>query len=166
MLVCWPGNECSWHEETRCRNAGCSELYIVHLSDTFAIIALQHNSGTTAGVPQVSALHHPSCLLNPHRWARAGGKKQGGGGSAWHAAAYIHAQTRWQWSLRSFGSATCPGAARCSAQLSGREVWSFLCCLSRLIKMKGDGGKQWKWRLFACLWPQLAGYLNPPKALP
>lgn len=61
MLVCWPGNEYCWYEGACCRNAGCSELYIVHLLDSFAVIALQHNSGT-ALVPRVSALHY----LPPH----------------------------------------------------------------------------------------------------
>lgn len=64
MLIYGPGNEYCWYEEARCRNAGCSELYIVHLLDSFAVIALQHNSGTTL-VPRVSALHYPPCPLNP-----------------------------------------------------------------------------------------------------
>jgi len=40
-------------------NAGSFKLYIVHLFDRFAVIALQHNPGTSHGVPQVSALHYP-----------------------------------------------------------------------------------------------------------
>lgn len=47
--------------ETLCRNAGCSELCIMHLLDPFAFIAVQHNSGTTLA-PRVSTLHYPPCL--------------------------------------------------------------------------------------------------------
>lgn len=36
MLIYSPGNEYCLHEEARCRNAGCSELYIVHLLDSSA----------------------------------------------------------------------------------------------------------------------------------
>ena len=46
MLIHWPGNEYCWYEAAQCRNAGCSKLYIVHLLDSLAIIALLHNSDT------------------------------------------------------------------------------------------------------------------------
>lgn len=77
MPIPWLGNEYCWREEAQRRNAGCSELYIVHLLDTSAVIALQHNSGTTLVVPRVSALHYPpppgpvpckAWPLNTHKW--------------------------------------------------------------------------------------------------
>lgn len=71
MLIYWPGNEYCWTKEALCRNAGCSKLYIVHLLDSFAIIALQHNSGTLE--ERVSALHYTPTILNlwlliTHKW--------------------------------------------------------------------------------------------------
>lgn len=54
------------------RDAGCSELCILHLLGSFAIIALQHNSWPTLAA-QVSPLHYPPCLFTSateytHKW--------------------------------------------------------------------------------------------------
>lgn len=120
MLLSWTGNEYCWREEARCGDAGCSELYIVHLLDTFAIIALQHNSGTTLAVPRVSALHYPSCPLTKTLTAEHTQMERDGEGAKRLSHTCTGRRTRpgYQCSLRSFGFATCPGGAYSSAQLS------------------------------------------------
>lgn len=40
--------------KNKCRNAGRSELYIVHVLDSFVVIALQHNSGSDTRSSSVS----------------------------------------------------------------------------------------------------------------
>lgn len=47
----------------------------MHLLDSFAVIAVQHNSGTTPA-PRVAASHYPPCRRTPAAEPHASGEKK------------------------------------------------------------------------------------------
>lgn len=80
MFIYCPGNQYFWHENVRCRNAGCSELYILHLLDSFAVIALQHNRDDTrsSSVSVTLSPRSPKPPAAEHRQMESNGESANG----------------------------------------------------------------------------------------